>query len=414
VPHFEKMLYDNALLVSVLSDAYKLTGKELYKETIEETLNYIRREMTLPDGGFYSAQDADSEGVEGKFYVWDKSEIEEILGEEAPFFCEFYGVTKEGNWEEKNILWRPSDYGKFASTNNLEVENLKKRLFACREKLFAVRSKRVLPGLDNKILLSWNALMASAYAAAFTALGHEEYRKTAVRNMDFLLKNFVLSSFGEGGGGLKHSAFQDDAFLEDYAFLIAALIDVYQITFNVKYLQIAGKYTDTVLSYFHDSETGLFFFTDVRQSDIILRKKDLYDNATPSGNSTMALNLQHLGILLNRSEWRETASRMLRTMRESVEGYPLSFERWAAAMMNEAYPIHEIAVVGGNAAKKAIDIQKEFLPNKVIAASPTPDEAIPLLAEKSGADDALVYVCHDFACQRPVSDLDEFRQLVHP
>ena len=408
VPHFEKMLYDNALLVTVLSEAYKLAGKELYKEAVEETLNYISREMTHPDGGFYSAQDADSEGVEGKFYVWDKSEIEEILGEEAVLFCAFYGVTEDGNWEEKNILWRPSSVEEFAVENKMEATDLKKRLKTCRRKLFAVRSKRVWPGLDNKILLSWNALMTSAFAAAFTALGREEYRETAIRNMDFLLKNFADGDSGR----LRHSASQDDAFLEDYAFFIAALTDVYQITFDVRYLQLAGKYAGYVLSYFHDSETGLFFFTDANQSDIILRKKDLYDNATPSGNSTMALNLQRLGILLDRRDWRETASRMLLTMREAVERYPLSFERWATAMMNETHPMHEIAVVGDNAVEKAIEIQKGFLPNKIIAASKTPTDDIPLLAEKLGAEDALIYVCRDFVCQRPVTNLDEFRQMV--
>jgi uncharacterized protein YyaL (SSP411 family) len=231
-----------------------------------------------------------------------------------------------------------------------------------------------------------------------------------VRNIEFLLKNFA----DEQSARLKHSASQDEAFLEDYAFFIAALTDVYQITFDVRYLQIAGKYADAVLSYFLDAESGLFFFTDARQADIILRKKDLYDNATPSGNSTMALNLQRLGILLDRNDWRERASAMLATMRESVERYPLSFERWAAAMMNEVYPLHEIAVVGDNAAEKALEIQKEFLPNKVIAATVIPDEEMPLLAGKTGHPDALIYVCRDFACQRPVSDLSEFRQMVQP
>ncbi|GAB4490429.1 MAG: thioredoxin domain-containing protein [Saprospiraceae bacterium] len=410
VPHFEKMLYDNALLVSVLSEAYKLTRKTLYRETVEETLEYIEREMTNAEGGFYSAQDADSEGVEGKFYVWDKTEIVAVLKEEASLFCSFYDVTEKGNWEEKNILWRPSSFEKFAAANDLEVENLKKRLKTSREKLFAVRSKRVWPGLDDKILLSWNALMASGYVAAFTALGHEKYREAAVRNIEFLLKNFA----DEQSARLKHSVSQDEAFLEDYAFFIAALTDVYQITFDVRYLHIAGKYADAVLSYFLDAESGLFYFTDARQADIILRKKDLYDNATPSGNSTMALNLQRLGILLDRNDWRERASAMLATMRESVERYPLSFERWAAAMMNEVYPLHEIAVVGDNAAEKALKIQKEFLPNKVIAATVVPDEAMPLLAGKTGQSDALIYVCRDFACQRPVSDLSEFRQMVQP
>ncbi len=273
--------------------------------------------------------------------------------------------------------------------------------------MFLRRSQRVWPGLDHKILLSWNALMVSACADAFTALGEGPYRAAAVRNLDWLIANF-----GGPDAELRHSSAQTDAFLEDYAFLIAALTDVYQITFNVRYLQLAGKYTTHVLSYFHDPETGLFFFTDVRQADVVVRKKDLYDNATPSGNSTMAHNLQRLGILLDRPEWRELASRMLATMRETVERYPLSFERWATALMNEAYPLHEIAVVGGNAEEKALAIQQGFLPNKVVAAAAGPDDTVALLAGKSGQPDALIYVCRDFACQRPVSTLDEFRQLV--
>lgn len=410
VPHFEKMLYDNALLISVLAEAFKLTSKALYRETIEETLDYVAREMTSPEGGFYAAQDADSEGVEGKFYVWEKEEIDSLLKDESPLFCAFYGVTEEGNWEEKNILWRPSSFEEFAEANGLGVEALKKRLKSGREKLFATRSKRVWPGLDNKILLSWNALMASGYVAAFVALGHEEYRSAAIRNVDFLLKNYT----NEPLGSLRHSIAQRDAFLEDYAYFIAALTDLYQITFDVKYLQIAEKYTAYVLSYFHDPATGLFFFTDSNQSDIILRKKDLYDNATPSGNSTMAHNLQRLGILLAHSEWRTKASAMLQTMRDAVTRYPLSFERWAAATMNEVYPMHEIAVVGDNAQEKALNIQRVFLPNKVIAASATLDDTLPLLAGKMGDTESLIYVCRDFACQRPVSDMSEFRQMVRP
>jgi hypothetical protein len=411
VPHFEKMLYDNALLVSVLSEAYKLTGNELYRETIEETLEYVRREMTSPEAAFYSAQDADSEGVEGKFYVWEKEEIDTVLGAESPLFCAFYDVSEHGNWEEKNILWRPASFAAFAAANNLDETELKRRLGACREKLFAARAGRIPPGLDDKVLLSWNALMVSAHAAAFTALGREEYRVAALRNLAFLTERLQSPS---DPGALRHSAAQDEAFLEDYAFLIAALIDVYQITFDARYLQAAGKYTDLVISYFHDPVSGLFFFTDARQPDIVLRKKDLYDNATPSGNSTMVHNLQRLGILLDRREWRDMATGMLLTMRDTLERYPLSFERWATALMNEVHPLHEIAVVGGNAPEKALAIQRQFLPNKVVAAAERETDDLPLLSGKAGEAEALIYVCRDFACQRPVSDLSEFEQMVRP
>lgn len=423
VPHFEKMLYDNALLVSVLSESLKIHRSSacpdlagFIVDTIEQTLAYVAREMTNGEGGFYSAQDADSEGVEGKFYVWEKHEIEEVLGEDAALFCEFYGVTTEGNWEEKNILWQPHTLGSFAASYNIGgVDELKTNLRASAEKLLTVRSQRIWPGLDDKILLGWNALMVSAYAAAFTALGHETYRQAAVRNLDFLQKNFQngYSSSFIVHRSWKHSASQPFAFLDDYAYLIAAFVDVYQITFESRYLQLAGECTDYVFEHFYDPESGMFFYTDVDQTDILFRKKDLYDNATPSGNSTMAHNMQRLGILLDRPEWRETASKMLGSIRDTVEKYPLSFERWAASMLNEAHPIHEIAIVGDNAMEKALEIQRGFLPNKVIAASRQPDDTLPLLAGKPGAADALIYVCRDFACQRPVSTLEEFWALVN-
>jgi len=413
VPHFEKMLYDNALLVTVLSEAYKLTSGELYKETIEETLEYISREMTHPEGGFYSAQDADSEGVEGKFFVWDKKEIEQILGDEADLFCTFYDVSEHGNWEEKNILWRPETEEAFASARNMDLPALKRALKAGREKLFEVRKSRVYPGLDDKILLGWNALMSSAYAAAFTALGHEAYRAAAVRNLDFLFGQFFQPGSDTGARHVwKNGIAQYDAFLEDYSYLIAALIDVYQISFDVRYLHKAEKYLEYVLSYFQEASTGLFFITGSGQTDIVMRKKDLYDNATPSGNSTMVHNLQRLGILLDRRDWRMKATAMLSTMKDAVERYPLSFERWAASMISEVHTLHEIAVIGDNALEKAVNLQRLFVPNKVVAASREPSDALPLLAGKTGAEDALIYVCRDFACQRPVTDLETFRALV--
>jgi len=415
-PHFEKMLYDNALLVSALSAAYQLTGHEMYRETVAETLMYIEREMTHPAGGFFSAQDADSEGEEGKFYVWSKSEISRLLGEEAATFCAFYDVRAEGNWEGKNILRRLLSYEDFAGDRRLDVHKLKKQLQRSRERLFATRAQRIWPSLDDKVLLSWNALMVSAYAAAFMAFGEETYREAALKNVEFLLQNFSLFDAPDGQPLLRHTwkdgQTQYDAFLDDYAFFSAALIDVYQITFDVRYLHLAGKYTDYVLSYFLDPETGLFFLTDAHQTDLVLRKKDLYDNATPSGNSTMLLNLQRLSILLDRPEWREKALQLSQTMRETVSRYSLSFSRWALAMMYEAYPYHEIAVIGDNALEKALDLQRDFLPNRVVAASQMPTQALPLLADKPGATDALIYVCRDFACLRPVVSLEEFRTTV--
>lgn len=424
IPHFEKMLYDNALLVGVLAEAYKLTKKEIYRETIGETLDFIEREMTHPDGGYFSAFDADSEGVEGKFYVWEKSEIEQILGDDADVFCRFYGVSEAGNWEGKNILWREKSFEKFAAGEKKgfqilkrdDIEKLKKTLAACRQKLFEERKKRLPPGLDDKILLGWNALMISAQVAAFQALGNEKHRAAALRNLDFLLKNFAdpSSSLIPHSSSLflhswKNDRAQISAFLDDLAFLIAALLDVYEISFDASFLKRAGDLTDLVLADFLDLETGLFFYTSQRQTDILLRKKDLYDNATPSGNSTMALNLQKLAVLLDRPDFQKTSERMLETMAETVEKFPRSFERWAVAATNLVYPLREIAVVGRDAHEMASAICSQFLPNRIIVASAVETEDLPLLSGKMAGDggEVLIYVCQNFACQRPVSSLSE-------
>jgi hypothetical protein len=437
VPHFEKMLYDNALLVTVLADACKLLRSRpvplpfgqldydatatLYAETIEETLAYVQREMTHPEGGFYAAQDADSEGVEGKFYVWALAEVEALLGDEAELFCAFYGVSEAGNWEERNILWRPSSYEDFAAANGMPVDALKARLRRCRAILFEQRAQRVWPGLDDKVLLGWNALMNSAFAAAYAATGDTAYRDTALRNLDFLLEKFAAPAAAESASDAaapllhtwKEGQAQYDAFLEDYAFLIAALTDAYEMVFDPRYLRLAEKYTELVFGYFHDPESDLFFFTGSAQSDIVLRKKDVQDNATPSGNSTMAHNLQRLGILLDRPEWRAQAEKMLLRMRSAVEKYPRSFERWALALMAAAHPRAEIAVVGPGALDKAARLQRQFLPAKVLAATERPNGEMPLLAEKSGTEsEALIYVCRDFTCQRPVRSVEELQEML--
>jgi len=412
VPHFEKMLYDNALLVTLLSESYKLTQKELYRETIEETLAYIKREMTSEEGGFYSAQDADSEGEEGKFYVWQKAEVDAILGKEAVLFNEFYDVTDGGNWEGKNILWRQRSFEEFAEAKNLDVNELKANLAKARSKLFAERDKRTYPGLDDKILLDWNALMCSAHAQAYMALGKEGYRETAVRNINFLLERMQQPD-GEGlFHTYKNGQAQYDAFLNDYAYLIEALIDVYHITFDTTFLAKAETFTEFVLEHFLDKASNLFYFTAEKQSDIVLRKKDLYDSAVPSGNSTMVRNLQRLGILLGQEDWKELAQQMLLALQTTVERYPTSFARWAQGMLVEVQGWHEVAIVGGDAKALAKALNAKYLPNKVVMASVSSATDYPLLEGKTADEATLIYVCKDYACQQPVKNVEEAVELM--
>ncbi|MDX1943688.1 MAG: thioredoxin domain-containing protein [Saprospiraceae bacterium] len=411
VPHFEKMLYDNALLVSALSDAYRLTGKDVYQETIEETLAFIQREMTSSEGGFYSALDADSEGEEGKYYVWNKSEVEAILGDEAILFCEFYDITEDGNWEEKNILWRAQSYEEFAETFSIEIKDLKAKLKGAREKLFAERQKRIWPGLDDKILLDWNGLMCVAYAKAYAALGKTVYREAAERNLHFLLEKFRQSD-GSFYHTYKEGQAQYDAFLDDYANLIAAIIHVYQINFDTNLLEKAEELTALVITHFYDAQSKLFFFTSGIQQDIPLRRKELYDNATPSGNSTMIHNLLKLNILLGKSDYKNLAVEMLKAMRDAIERYPSSFARWANGLIWLVHPVHEIAVIGAEAQALAADLNKFYLPNKVLMASSVADDRFPLLAGRNANGVTNIYICKDYACQLPVQNIADAKKIL--
>jgi uncharacterized protein len=426
VPHFEKMLYDNALLIQVISDAYKLTKKDIYRETIEETLNFIQREMMVSESPvhrtsdivqpvFFSAYDADSEGVEGKFYVWQKAEIDAILGEESPLFCAFYDVTEEGNWEENTILWRPKSYETFAAGEKMDVVELKKRMKSACQKLYDVRSNRIKPSLDDKILLSWNALMISAFAKAYEALGTEKtdirdfkvekYRKTAINALNFILNNLQNP---EGGyfHTYKNGQAQYAAFLEDYAYLIEALLDVYGITFDAQYLHKAQELTDFVLENFWDASDGLFFFTSKNQTDILLRKKDLYDSAMPSGNSTMMKNLGRLAIIFDSNRYKNVHFEMLQTLVESIKMYPTSFSKWASGVISAVHPPFEIAVLGDDYFDKTLEINALFLPNKILMASAAKDAKLPLLDRDT---EESIFLCQNYACQLPVQTVAELK-----
>lgn len=410
IPHFEKMLYDNALLIQVIAEAYKLTKKDIYRETIEETLTFVVREMTPPDSPvFYSAYDADSEGIEGKFYVWEKAEIDAILKQEAPLFCRFYDVSEEGNWEENTILWRQNSYESFAESEKIDVLELKNNLKTCREKLFLEREKRIKPSLDDKILLSWNALMISAYAKAFEALNTEGYRKSAIEALDFILIHFQNP---EGGyfHTYKNGQAQFAAFLEDYAYLIEALLDVYHITFDEKYLYKAQELTDFVLENFWDSTDNLFYFTSKNQTDILLRKKDLYDSAMPSGNSTMAKNLGRLSVIFDNLSYKNIHFEMLATVVDSLKMYPSSFSKWASTTIFAVHAPFEIAVLGDNYLDKALKINTLFLPNKILMASQKQNAALPLLDRHTEGG---IFLCQNYTCQLPVQTVEELVELMN-
>jgi len=409
VPHFEKMLYDNALLVHLLANAYKVTKKPLYKTTIDEILAYIQREMMSQEGGFYAAQDADSEGVEGKFFVWNKSEIETILGEEADLFCHFYDVTEQGNWEEKNILHRADSLKDYVEQNSLDFVQTKNKLNTSRKKLFQHREKRIKPGLDDKILLSWNALMCTGFAKAYEATQHDIYRRIVKDNLAFIFNKFQQAKGSEAlYHTYKNGIAKYEAFLDDYAFLIAALLDAYEITFDTTYIDKAGQLTDFVIEKFFDKTHQLFYYTSDNQTDVIVRQRQIYDNATPSGNSTMVSNLQRLGLILEREDYTEVAENMLQKMHHAIVNYPNSFGRWAEALTAQVYPYVEIAVIGEKAENMAAQINEQYIPHKVIMAVREENETYPLLFGKyAESDETLTYICRNYACQAPVETLEE-------
>ena len=269
VPHFEKMLYDNALLITSLSEAFQFTRYEKYKVAIEETLAFVERELLHKEGGFYSALDADSEGEEGKFYVWDDNEVQKILKEDATLFSEYFDITKKGNWEEKNIPRIKKPLEDFAKQKNISIEEVKSIIKKGKEKLLQKRSERIHPAVDDKIILGWNALMNIAYSKAFAATANEQYKKMAEKNMQFLLSSFKSTD------GLFHHTWKNGeakypAFLDDYSFLISALIELSQITADYSYLDKARELIATVLEHFSDSESPLFFYTPAYQTDVLI------------------------------------------------------------------------------------------------------------------------------------------------
>ncbi len=410
-PHFEKMLYDNALLISVISEAYQVTSDPLYKKTIVETLTFIERELSASDGGFYSALDADSEGVEGKFYTWSRSEIDEILKDDSPLFCNFFDVSEKGNWERVNILRVLKGAEQFAAENQKEPGDLENILFQCKELLLAVRSRRIRPQLDDKVLLSWNALMNTAYSKAYAATGIEHYRIVAIQNIKFLEEKMK----GEDGSWFhtyKNGLAKYPAFLDDYANLVQSYIFLQEVTGNETYLEKAKIITEYVLQNFVEDEKGFFFYTHQQQSDVIIRKREIYDGAIPSGNSTMAANLAYLSMVFDLPEWLEHANKMNDQMRAMVIKYPTSFGIWAMNMQLENMGVYEIALTGKKSANILPSFLHRYIPNKVLQTSVLPQPNYPLLRDKKHEEDVKIYLCKNYSCRQPVTSVEALIELL--
>ncbi len=411
-PHFEKMLYDNALLVGVLSEAYQLTANESYAGVIKETIGFVQEEFLSPESGFYSALDADSEGVEGKYYVWSKKEIDQILGEDAELFSKVFNISESGNWEHTNILWLPDRIELSAEKFQIKKSELENKLTKCKQKLLQQRRFRVKPLLDDKILLGWNALMITACCKAFAATGDALYSQMAENNISFL-ENKLCDNESVWFHTWKADKARYPAFLDDYASLIQAYIHLQEITGNSKYLLSAKILTEQVIEEFSDDEFTFFWFTKASQKDIIVRKKEVYDGAVPSGNALMAENLLYLSIVFDIVEWRVRAEKMLQSLKEAIIRYPTSFGVWVLAMQKIVKGINEIAIIGVSATQLLREVSRLYIPSRILQSADKETDEFPLLRGKQGdKNNALIYLCSNYACQQPVNSLEELVPLL--
>ncbi len=409
VPHFEKMLYDNALLARVYLHAWQVTGVPLYRRVVEETLDFVARELRHEAGGFYSSYDADSEGEEGKFYVWTAAEIRAALGDDAGPFMVYYDISDAGNWEGHNILNMPRDPAEVAASLGMNEAQLDRILTEGRRKLYDIRARRVWPGLDDKVLTAWNGLMLAAFAEAGRFLNRPDYTNIATRNAEFLHTSLrqpdgrLLRSWKAGAGA------RYNGYLEDYAFLADGLLALYQSTFEPRWFAWARELADVLPAHFSDPAGGFFDTSDDHEA-LLHRPKDVQDNATPSGNSMAAHVLLKLYLFTGESARWDAAEAMVTGMYELMARYPNAFAHWLCAAAFILGEPQEVAVIGGPAATGTREllavVDGRYRPNLVISVG-TGDEDIPLLEDRPQIDGRpTAYVCRRFICRRPVNQPD--------
>ena len=411
VPHFEKMLYDNAQLVSLYSKAYQYTGNERYKKTVFQTLNFIDSEMTSPEGVFYSSFDADSEGEEGKYYVWTKSEIDSLLKDDSDFFCDYYNVTKAGNWENGNNILHVTDYSeKSIKKYHLSESQADEKLYHLKKILLKERNKRVKPGMDDKILTAWNALMISAYVDAYSVFGDENYLKKAEKAAEFIKqkmtgKNFELKRSYKNGNA-KISGFSDD-----YALAAEAFIKLYSVNQREENLKFAYELTNYLLKHFYDKKSGMFFRTSDLNHELSVRQKEISDNVIPSSNSVIADNLRTLGLLYSDSAYSEISEKMMKNIAETALSNLNYFAGWAALYLLYSEPVFEVVVVGKNYKSVLYAMKKSYRPNILFAGTDKPSD-IPIFEDRYKKNETLIYVCRNNACKRPVKTVAEAEKLL--
>jgi len=438
VPHFEKMLYDNAQLISLYGEAYHTkpdltpayrhndsatagrlpspSGEdfkysELYKSVVYETINFIKEELTSPEGAFYSALDADSEGVEGKYYVWTVNELKEILGGRFDLAAAYYNINQLGFWEHDNyILLRDKTDQEIAEQFGLNSEQLQSEINLIKKNLLFYRSKRIKPGLDDKSLTSWNALMIQGLTDAYSVFHEEDFLKMALKNANFILDK-QLKPDGNLFHSYKNGRSTINGFLEDYAFAIEAFISLYQCTFNEKWLSTAKQLMDHSIAHFYDKETGMFFFTSDQDQALIARKTETSDNVIPASCSSIAKSLFILGHYFGNTPYIGMSKKMLNNIITHIPQYGAGYSNWGMLLLYFVSPFHEVAIVGKDVNEKRAAFDKYSLPNVIFAGSPHAS-SLPLLENRYVKDKTLIYVCENSTCKSPVENVEEALSLI--
>ncbi len=416
VPHFEKMLYDNAQLVSLYSDAFLVTKNELYKDVVIETLDFIKKDLTSEEGVFYSSLDADSLNEEkkleeGAFYVWKKEELQSLLKEDYDLFSKYYNINAYGFWEHDNyVLIRDKEDEQFSKDNKIKQDELRTKKKEWKQILLKERDKRSRPRLDDKTLTSWNALMLKGYVDAYRVFGNSSYLEIALRNASFILNQQI----NEEGGlyrNYKNGKSSINGYLIDYATTIEAFISLYQVTSDEKWLNTARNLTNYTFDNFFDESSNMFYFTSVKDAKLVTRNIEFRDNVIPASNSIMAKNLFKLSHYFNNANYLKSATTMLNNVKPEIKSYGSGFSNWLDLMLNYSNPFFEVAIVGKDSKQISQKISSYYLPNILIASSPTKAEA-PLIKDRYVENKTYIYVCVNNTCQLPVDSIEKALQLL--
>lgn len=410
VPHFEKMLYDNAQLISLYSEAYKINQNEDFKRIVYETINFMDRELKSPEGGFYSALDADSEGVEGKYYLWDKYEIDYLLQEKSSVFSDYYDISLQGNWEGRNILRRTKTKSEIANQHNISITQLDNIISESKSILLNHRDKRIKPGLDDKILTSWNALMISGLVSAYKSFGEKRFLELAIHNAEFI-EHYMMSCEFCLKRSYKNKIAKIDGFLDDYAFFAKALIDLYQVTFNSKWLHLANHLVNYTIEHFLDSNSGFFRYTSNLNKELVTETFEVNDNVIPSSNSVMATNLFMLGHYYLNENYIRLSEKMIFGLKTDIVKNPYFYGNWIDLMIQMIHKPYEVCIMGNDTQEIQDEFYKTYLPNTIIAGGDQ-KSGIPLLEDKYVDEKVIIFICRDNVCKQPVKSFSEAMQII--